>query len=174
MDVDGVLTDGGIMLSGAGTETKRFFVRDGLGLVLLRRIGIRSAWITGRTSASVEQRAHELCIDDLCQDVRDKAACLAGLAEANGVPRHFVAFIGDDLNDLPAFDSAGLNIAVADAAEDLRAAADFVTRAPGGRGAVREVCEEILNARGDRTTAIRAYLEWLRASTPGEHPAPAG
>src|SRR5215212_4845971 len=126
MDVDGVLTDGTIVWSarpqgGAVLETKSFSVRDGLGLSMARIAGLQVAWITGRTSSVVERRAIELGVTELHQWARNKALVLEEIKGRHALPAAAVAFIGDDLNDVPAFKSAGLRIAVADAAAELQA-----------------------------------------------------
>lgn len=168
MDVDGVLTDGRIHWgdatgSGELIELKSFDVKDGLGISVARAAGLPVAWITGRTSALVARRAHELRVEHLRQRVRDKAAALADLCRELQIPPGAAAFIGDDLNDLPAFETAGLRIAVADAAVEVRERADWITAASGGRGAVREAIEGILRARGEWEPAARRFLAALAA-----------
>ena len=150
-DVDGVLTDGRIILGAHGEELKSFHVRDGHGLVRLREAGIERAVITGRSSPVVERRMRELGVAHVFQGVRDKQACLAELLAKLGIAASATCYVGDDLPDLPPMRFVGLAIAVADACEDVRAAALWVTRATGGHGAVREVCDLLLRAR--RTTA---------------------
>ena len=149
-DVDGVLTDGRIILGAHGDELKSFHVRDGHGLVRLREAGIERAVITGRRSPVVERRMRELGIAHVFQGIRDKQACLSALLDRLGIAASATCYVGDDLPDLPAMRFVGLPIAVADACEDARAAALWVTQASGGRGAVRE-CDLLLRAR--RTSA---------------------
>lgn len=165
MDVDGVLTDGTLGYDSAGSEQKRFHVADGLGLVLMRQAGIEIAWITGRGGAAVERRAQELGVQHLVQGARDKRAALlrmcADLAIPTVVPLSGVAYIGDDWNDLTALAIADVAISVADACEEARTAAHIVTRRGGGQGAVREVCEWILDARGERQSRLSFYLASL-------------
>jgi 3-deoxy-D-manno-octulosonate 8-phosphate phosphatase (KDO 8-P phosphatase) len=166
MDVDGVLTDGTIVWSarpqgGAVLETKSFSVRDGLGLSMARIAGLQVAWITGRTSSVVERRAIELGVTELHQWARNKALVLEEIKGRHALPAAAVAFIGDDLNDVPAFKAAGLRIAVADAAPELQALADWTTQAPGGRGAVREVVEAILRAQGRWEEIVARYYQQL-------------
>jgi len=166
MDVDGVLTDGRIIwgaapASGNLLELKAFDVKDGLGLSLARAAGIRLAWITGRVSRLVAQRARELQIDRLCERVRDKGVALSELCAEWEIPLAEAAFVGDDLNDLLAFRCAGLRIAVGDAAPEVREAADWITGAPGGRGAVREVVEALLRARDAWDAAQERFLAAL-------------
>jgi 3-deoxy-D-manno-octulosonate 8-phosphate phosphatase (KDO 8-P phosphatase) len=144
MDVDGTLTDGGLYLDGQGTEWKRFDVRDGLGLAKLRAAGVTLCIISGRYSAVTQRRAEELGVDLVHQGVGDKLAILQRVAEEAGVPRPDVAYIGDDDNDAECLRWAGAGFAPSDAQPAARQAADVVTDAPGGRGAVREAIERIL------------------------------
>ncbi len=179
MDVDGVLTDGRIVWgasapSGELVETKAFDVKDGLGISLARAAGLRIAWITGRASPLVAQRAGELRVDRLMERVRDKGGALVALCEEWGIDVREAAFVGDDFNDLLAFRRAGLRIAVADAAGELREAADWVTAAPGGRGAVREVVELLLRSRGEWEMATERFLAALVAPAEGFDPLPGG
>ncbi len=148
MDVDGVLTDGTVSVSSDGTETKRFSIIDGLGLVLLRNSGLELAWISGRQSATSSLRAAELKIPHLIQGRHDKLAALTGLAKGLGIPLRECAYMGDDFLDAPAIASAGLGISVPGALPEALAAADYITRRLPGFGAVREVCDLLLNARG--------------------------
>jgi 3-deoxy-D-manno-octulosonate 8-phosphate phosphatase (KDO 8-P phosphatase) len=147
MDVDGVLTDGGIWYTEQGDELKRFDVRDGQGLVLLRDAGVITAVVTRRHSKSVERRARELGIAEVHQDVADKGAVVQELLARHGVSAAHACYVGDDVGDLPAMAAVGVPIAVADAVAAVTRAAVYVTRAPGGRGAIRELCELILSAR---------------------------
>jgi len=159
MDCDGVLTDGRITLLEGGDEQKSFHTRDGHGLVLLHRAGLRSGIISGRTSTAVERRARDLNIAYLRQGTWNKIEDFEDvLAEAEVEPSE-VAFIGDDVTDIPLMRRCGFGIAVADATEDTRAAADYVTRLPGGFGAVREVCELILKAQGRWGELMKRYIE---------------
>lgn len=148
MDVDGVLTDGGILISSNGVETKRFHVLDGMGIVRLLRNGIAVAWISGRESEATNLRAMELKVPHLIQGRTDKANALAGLAESLGLTADACAYIGDDDIDAGAITWAGIGISVPDAMPAALAAADYVTQRRAGYGAVREVCEHILAARG--------------------------
>jgi 3-deoxy-D-manno-octulosonate 8-phosphate phosphatase (KDO 8-P phosphatase) len=150
MDVDGVLTDGGIWYSDQGDELKRFDVRDGQGLVLLRDAGVITAVVTRRHSQVVERRARELGIAEVHQDAADKAAVVQDLLKRLGVRAADACYIGDDLGDLPAMALVGVPVAVADAVPAVRRAAAYVTRAHGGRGAIRELCDLILSARPKR------------------------
>lgn len=148
MDVDGVLTDGHIFLDAQGQEWKRFHVHDGQGMVLARRAGLPVAWISGRGSAAVEQRAAELQVAWVYQRVADKVRVLHELLEQTGLAMTAVAYIGDDVGDIPVLRRVGLPIAVADALPEVRASARWVTRRAGGHGAVREVIDRVLRAQG--------------------------
>ena len=147
MDVDGVLTDGGLYYTEQGDELKRFDVRDGQGLVLLRQAGILTAIVTGKRTALVARRAEELGIAEVHQGVTDKGATVTDLLARHGLARAAACYVGDDVNDLPALRVAGIGVAVADAVAVVRRAAHYVTRASGGRGAIREVCDLILAGR---------------------------
>jgi 3-deoxy-D-manno-octulosonate 8-phosphate phosphatase (KDO 8-P phosphatase) len=147
-DVDGVLTDGTFSLDGRGEDRVRFHTRDGLALKLLLSEGVEVALVSGRTSEAVRVRAEALGIRHVRLGVTDKAAVLREIAGALEIPRRGVLFAGDDLPDLAAFREAGVAAAVADAAPEVRARAALVTSSPGGRGAVREIAERLLRARG--------------------------
>lgn len=141
LDVDGVLTDGGVIRDDAGQQIKRFHVRDGAGIVMWRRLGKDVAIITGKESAVVSHRAEELGIEHVHQNVGHKLDSFKDLCEELGVSANQVAYIGDDLPDLPVMKRVAVPIAVADAAEEVRAIAKYVTRYPGGYGAVRDAIE---------------------------------
>jgi len=147
-DVDGVLTDGGILVHPDGGESKWFHVRDGLGIVAALRAGLLVAFVSGRRSAAVAARARELGITSDRQGVKDKAAEMRALRAELGLAKADVAFLGDDVVDLPAYAESGIAVAVADAHPAALAAADAVCAAPGGRGAARELVEAVLLARG--------------------------
>ena len=155
MDVDGVLTDGGLYYTENGDELKRFDVRDGQGLVLLRQAGILTAIVTGKRTTLVARRADELGIAEVHQGVTDKAATVTALLARHGVPPAAACYVGDDINDLPALALVGLAVAVPDAVPVVRRAAHYVTRAPGGHGAIREVCDLILAPAEVRQTPPR-------------------
>lgn len=154
LDVDGVLTDGGVYIGGDGEPFKCFSIHDGKGIAMLRDTGIEVAIVTARRSGAVEARARELRIDRVHQGVHDKAAALAALADGLGLAPQACAFVGDDLVDLAPMRTAGLAVAVANAHPAVCAGAHWVTRRNGGSGAVREVCELLLGARG----ALRTWL----------------
>ena len=147
MDVDGVLTDGTVSISSDGTESKRFAIIDGLGLVLLRDSGLELAWISGRQSAASSLRAAELKIPHVIQGRHDKLAALTALAAGLGMPLRDCAYMGDDVVDAPAIAAAGIGISVPTALPAALAAAGYVTRRLPGNGAVREVCDLLLRAR---------------------------
>jgi 3-deoxy-D-manno-octulosonate 8-phosphate phosphatase (KDO 8-P phosphatase) len=148
LDVDGVLTDGRLHISASGEELKVFHVRDGSGLVAVQRAGITVAIISGRDSPAVSRRAAELGIRHVRQGVADKGAELDRLLGELGIPAEETACVGDDTPDAPMLRRAGLAVAVADAHPALLAAVHWTTRTNGGHGAVREVCDLLLSARG--------------------------
>lgn len=148
LDVDGVLTDGSIMLDNEENEFKSFHVRDGHGIKMLKKAGLIVAMITGRYSQVVERRARELGITDVYQNCHDKMIPYRQLLEKYSVDSGKVAYIGDDIVDLPLLHRAGFSIAVADAAEEAKAAAMMITKSTGGRGAVREISDFLLKAKG--------------------------
>lgn len=156
-DVDGVLTDGSIIFNNAGIETKQFFVRDGFGIRLWKRGGGKFGIVTARSSHIVSLRAAELEIEIVRQGTEQKLGVLKEiLTEMHIGPEH-CCYIGDDLPDLSVVQYAGLGVAVADATAEVREAADYVTQAPGGRGAVRETIEMILKAQHRWDESIHAY-----------------
>ena len=157
MDCDGVLTDGRLWILDGGDEQKSFNVRDGLGLELWHRAGLKSGIISGRNSSAVERRAFMLGIEYVRQGCEDKTKDFEELLRLAGVEDSEVAFIGDDLNDIPLMHRSELAVAVADASEDTVAAAHYVTHARGGFGAVREVIELILRAQGRWSDVIERY-----------------
>jgi 3-deoxy-D-manno-octulosonate 8-phosphate phosphatase (KDO 8-P phosphatase) len=148
LDVDGVLTDGRLWYGPDGESLKSFDVRDGHGIKMLIAAGIGVAVISGRRSAAVTARMRELGVSDVAQGVGDKARALAELLQRNAIDARRVACLVDDTPDLGLMAAVGLPAAVADAHPDVLAAARHVTRAPGGRGAVREFCDWLLAARG--------------------------
>jgi 3-deoxy-D-manno-octulosonate 8-phosphate phosphatase (KDO 8-P phosphatase) len=157
LDVDGVLTDGSIIYAGTEMEIKAFHVRDGAGLKIWQQAGKQAALISGRRSSAVERRAAELGIGTLLEGVTDKLAAFGQLLAASGCSPEQACAIGDDLPDLPLLGRAGLAVAVADACPEVRQAAHHVTRAQGGRGAVRETIEWILHCQGGWQRAIERF-----------------
>ncbi len=158
-DVDGVLTDGRLILGDDGTEHKAFHVRDGLGLVLMREAGLKVAIISARQSQVTAERMAALGIEYVYQGSQDKAQTYSALLDELGLAPAETAYVGDDLVDLPVLNRAGLAVAVADAHPLVRERADFVTTAAGGRGAVREVCELILDAQQRLAPLLTRYLD---------------
>ena len=158
MDCDGVLTDGRIWIFENGEEQKGFHTRDGLGIDLWHRAGLKSGIISGRTSNAVEARARTLGMTFICQGCEDKRKAFADTVAQAGLTNDEVAFVGDDLNDVPLMLQSGLGVAVADAAADVREHAHYVTNAPGGYGAIREVVELIMKAQGRWEDLLKQYL----------------
>jgi len=167
MDVDGTLTEGEMIIVD-GHQIKLFNVYDGLGTRLALNIGLKIAWITGNVSEAVSDRAASLGVTDVYQGARCKTDAIDDLAARHGLAASEIAYMGDDLNDLPAFDRAGVAIAVANAADEVKSRADMVTTRGGGHGAVREVIESILKARGEWEAAIEGYLDELRSEQDGK------
>ena len=157
LDVDGVLTTGGITWTHDGSEQKTFNIRDGLSIKLWQQAGGLVGIITGRSSAVVQIRARELSIDTVRQGVVDKLQAASEILAEQKISWEQTAFIGDDLPDLSIVQRCGLGVAVADACSELLAAARLVTRLPGGRGAVREVIEQMLSARGSWQPIVGRY-----------------
>lgn len=169
LDVDGVLTDGGIYLGSVGDtphEFKRYDIQDGLGIHLLRRAGIRVAIITGRVSESVRLRARELEIDDVAQDANaQKLPAFLNMIDRHGIAAADAAFIGDDFPDLAVLRVVGLPVAVGNAVPEVRAACSLKLTRTGGTGAVREFTELLLKARGEWKAVTDAYV--AERSRPG-------
>ncbi len=158
MDCDGVLTDGRIWVLENGEDQKAFHTRDGLGLELLHRAGVKSGVISGRVSSALSRRAAKLGMSYVRQGCEDKQQAFAEILADAGVTNTEVAFAGDDLNDIPLMLQSGLALAVADAALETRNHAHYVTEAPGGHGAVREMIELILKSQGRWDDLVRKYL----------------
>ena len=148
-DVDGVLTDGSLSYGPGGQIWRRFDARDGLGIKVLQEAGLHLAWISGGRGESIARRAQDLCISHCFAEVKDKSAVLNALQQKLGHSAAETAFVGDDLNDLVVRPHVGLLITPADAARPVRRQADLVLRSCGGQGAVRELTERILRARGE-------------------------
>ena len=151
LDVDGVLTDGGLYVGTDGETIKRFHVHDGAGIKAVQQAGIQVAIVSARNSAAVTCRAAELKVAHVMQGETDKGDALKRLTQQLDVPHAAVAAMGDDLGDLPMLGAAGLAVAVANARPEVKDAADLVTHAAGGAGAVREVCDLLLDAAVART-----------------------
>ena len=161
LDVDGVLTQGEVVYTDTGVEAKAFDVKDGLGIRVAEAAGLQLALMTGRVSSVVQRRARDLRIEEVLQRVGDKAAALRAFAAGKDIALEQIVFMGDDLNDLEAMRIAGVAIAPADAAAEVREEADLVTEAAGGRGAVREAVEAVLRAQGRWESAVSGYLKAL-------------
>jgi 3-deoxy-D-manno-octulosonate 8-phosphate phosphatase (KDO 8-P phosphatase) len=157
-DVDGVLTDGRLYMNSAGEEIKAFNTLDGHGLKMLKATGVELAIITGRTSKSVELRARNLGITYLYQGIEDKLSKFTELAKILNIPLSAMAFMGDDVVDLPCLIRAGLAIAPPATPEFVRQHVHYVTKAEGGMGAVREACEFIMHAQETLDKQLNKYL----------------
>jgi 3-deoxy-D-manno-octulosonate 8-phosphate phosphatase (KDO 8-P phosphatase) len=158
LDVDGVLTDGRIVFDNNGIETKAFDVKDGHGLKLLQRVGIHVGLITGRQSEVTRHRALELGIDIVHQGAKDKLIPYRQVLTETGLLDEQVAYVGDDVIDLPVLRRVGFAATVADACEEVKPYVHYVTRHRGGRGAVREVCDLILKGSGLWREATARYF----------------
>lgn len=156
-DVDGVMTDGGICYDSQGTESKKFHVRDGLGVKLWRLAGGRFGILTARKSEAVHRRATELKVDYISQGSENKWAQAKAHFQVNNIDLNSVCYIGDDLTDLPVLNQVGLSVCVADAAQELVESCDWITDRPGGYGAVREVVERLLLEQGKWQETLASY-----------------
>ena len=157
-DVDGVLTDGRVVIDNEGIETKQFHIRDGMGIRLWQRAGPDFAIVTGRRSHVVQLRANELGIEVVRQGVGDKVPVVRDILQKLGVEPHEACYIGDDLPDIPAMNHVGWAVAPADACFEAREAAELVTDAAGGKGAVREAIEHLLRAQSRWDELIKRYV----------------
>ncbi len=158
MDCDGVLTDGGLIYHDDGSESRRFNVKDGAWIRIWSRLHLKTAIITGKVSDAVKKRAEDLEIDYLYQRAYYKGQVFRQLLADSGIPAEQMAFIGDDIIDLPVIQQVGFSVAVADAVEEIRDAADLVTQAAGGQGAVQEVIRYLLKEMGLYEQAMERYL----------------
>lgn len=169
-DVDGTLTDGSMTVYDS-QEIKTFSVYDGLGIRLAMTNGLKIAWVTGNSSSAVTERARALGVEDVYLGSWMKCDAIEDVRRRYGLSKEQIAFIGDDLNDMPAFECAGLRFAVANAVPELKSRADIVTRREGGSGAVREAIEAILKAGGRWEEAVAKFLAELSngpQGSPGE------
>jgi len=157
LDVDGVLTDGKIIIDDHGNETKQFHVRDGHGIKLLQRAGVEVMLLTGRISGVVTHRARELGIEEVYQGAKNKVEVLETILQKRAISGNTIAYVGDDVVDIPVFNRVGFAAAVADAAELAKEAADYLTEHRGGDGAVREVCELIIAVKGKWDDVMARY-----------------
>jgi 3-deoxy-D-manno-octulosonate 8-phosphate phosphatase (KDO 8-P phosphatase) len=159
MDVDGVLTDGRIIQDGHGHELKVFDVKDGHGIVMAHRAKLRTALLSGRESETITRRAEELGIELVFQKIWNKLEVYEKILVDTELTHDEVAYIGDDLIDIPLLRRVGLAVAVADAVDEVKAAAHLITQRPGGQGAVREVIELILRAQDHWDSLIERYTK---------------
>lgn len=157
-DVDGVLTDGGVYMLADGGEARRFDIKDGAAIVMARRAGLVVGAISARHAQAVQHRARHLGLDPLLQGVSDKGAALRSLMDEHGWSTEHIAYMGDDVVDLPVLTSAGLAACPSDAVPEVRAVAHIVTRSAGGHGAARALIEDILRAQGRWDAVIAAYV----------------
>ena len=157
MDVDGVLTDGRIVYANSGDELKFFDVTDGMGLALFTRAGLKTAIITAKKSKIVTKRSKDLHIDKVYQNAFKKSEAYEKALNHFGIQGEEVCFIGDDVIDIPVLKKAGLAIAVASAVDEVKKEADYITKKPGGRGAVREIIELILKKQGKWPKIMKRY-----------------
>jgi 3-deoxy-D-manno-octulosonate 8-phosphate phosphatase (KDO 8-P phosphatase) len=158
MDVDGVLTDGGLIIGSDGTEFKNFNLLDGHGIRMWHRAGFKTAIISGRKSGATQIRAEELEINFIYQPCESKLDCFSDLLSKTGLKPRNVAYIGDDVMDIPLVKRAGFGAAVANAVDELKSVADYTTSGKGGNGAVREVIEYILKNTGKWDELMQRYL----------------
>lgn len=158
LDVDGVLTDGRIILNDRGEETKAFNVRDGHGLKMLQRVGVDVGIITGRHSRVVAHRMRELGITLIVQGAKNKLDPFTQILAAQGLSPEQVAYVGDDVVDLPILRRVGFAATVADASEDVKPLVHYVSTFPGGGGAVRDICEMLLKAQGKWDALVARYV----------------
>jgi len=160
LDVDGVMTDGGIIIGSDGTEFKTFQVKDGTGVTLGGYAGLKFAVISGRYSKVIDTRAKELKIDAVYQDVMEKIKVYEDIKKKFGMKDENICFVGDDVIDIPVMENCGFAAAPADAAAEVKAEADYICAARGGKGCVREVVEIILKKQGLWDRALRRYLRY--------------
>ncbi len=157
-DVDGVLTDGTVIMGAGGNELKRFDIRDGFGLRLLQDGGLRVGWVSARPSTATTERANDLKVDHLRQSSAPKVETIGALLEEVGLSWDEIAYIGDDVVDVGALRRAGFSAAPADARLEAQQAAHYVCQAGGGRGAVREVVELVLKAQNRWETVVARFI----------------
>jgi 3-deoxy-D-manno-octulosonate 8-phosphate phosphatase (KDO 8-P phosphatase) len=158
LDVDGVLTDGTIVVDSRGNESKFFSVLDGHGIKMWKRAHLLVAFLSGRKSGPAKQQANELAVDYCLENCKDKLACLRKLLRLSRLKVEQVAYVVDDLPDLPVLREVGFSVAVANAVDEVKRAADYVTKRKGGSGAVREVIEFILKKSGRWEKLVQRYI----------------
>ncbi len=159
LDIDGVLTNGGVVYGEDNIEVKEFCVKDGQGIAFARRAGIEVAFVTFRESKPVTRRAQDLGVLEVHQGITRKKECVQAIAQKYGIKPEEVAYVGDDLVDVPPMRWVGFPVAVCDAAQEVKEIASYVTEAPGGKGAVREVTELILKAQGVWDEILEDYYK---------------
>jgi 3-deoxy-D-manno-octulosonate 8-phosphate phosphatase (KDO 8-P phosphatase) len=157
LDVDGVMTDGKIIMNDMGREVKNFDVKDGHGIKILMRCGIDVILLTGRRSAVVDHRAKDIGIEEVYQGIFNKLEKFEEILQNKSFNYENIAFVGDDIVDIPLLKRVGFSVAVADATEDVKKCVDYITKKAGGDGAVREVCELILQAQGKWIDVAKRY-----------------
>lgn len=158
-DVDGVMTDGGLILGDNGLEFKKFYAQDGMGIALAKQAGMLVGIITGRQSSAVTRRAQELAVDEVFQGSDNKIEAFTQIREKYGIEDEEVAYMGDDLGDLAVMSRVGLAIAVANSVTEVKERAHYVTERPGGAGAIREVVDLILELKGIKEEIIAKFLK---------------
>ena len=158
LDVDGVLTDGSITYTDSGEQIKQFNAKDGLGIRLLMDAGIDVGIVTARVSGALRHRCDNLGLSLVFDGTRDKARALDLISQSTGIDHALMAFMGDDLIDLPAMTRVGFAVTVADAPGEVKDRSDMITTLPGGKGAVRQVCEALLKARGLWETTVAGFV----------------
>ena len=162
LDVDGVMTDGGILLGSDSIELKKFHVHDGMGIALAKAAGILIGILTGRDSEAVRRRAKELEIDEIQQGTIDKEQGYEAILKKYGLKDEEIAYIGDDLLDIPILRRAGFSICVANGVEEAKKVSHYVTKRKGGEGAIREAVERVLTGKGKKKEAILSLLSWAK------------
>lgn len=162
LDVDGVMTDGGILLGSDSVELKKFHAHDGMGIALAKASGMLVGILTGRDSEAVRRRAKELEIDEIQQGAIDKVKGYEAVLKKYGLKDEEIAYIGDDLLDIPILRRAGLSICVANGVAEAKRVSHYVTKNKGGEGAVREAVERILTGKGKKKEAILSVLDWAK------------
>lgn len=158
LDVDGVLTDGRIIRTSRGDEIKNFDVNDGLGIILIKRSGLKCVILTAKASRVVQIRAKELKIDKVCQDFHYKGEALEEICEKFALGKDEICFVGDDVIDIPVLKKVGLAVCPPNAMSEVKPLAHLITEKKGGRGAVREVCDLILKAQGTWDSVTSRYF----------------
>ncbi len=161
-DVDGVLTNGSLIYGDNGMEAKVFNVTDGVGMILLRFAGIKTGIITAKYSSTTEKRAKEMCVTELYQGVLNKGDVLDKLLKKYKLIAEEIAYIGDDLADIPLLKEVGLPVTVPNAPAEVKSMVIYITEQPGGKGAVREVATFILKSQGKHKKAIKDFFEQIK------------